>query len=70
MSIKAFFAKQFAKKIYDKTQKWANNPIETQEHVFKDLIRQAKDTQFGKDHNFNNIKSFSDFAKNVPIRDY
>lgn len=70
MSIKAFFAKQFAQKIYDKTQKWANNPIETQEQVFKDLIRQAKDTQFGKDHNFNDIKSFADFVQNVPIRDY
>lgn len=70
MSIKAFFAKKFAKKIYDKTQKWARNPVETQERVFKDLIQQAKDTQFGKDHNFSGILSYSDFAKNVPIRDY
>lgn len=70
MSIKAFFAKKFAKKVYDKTQKWANNPIETQEQVFKNLITQAKQTQFGKDHNFSQIKTFTDFAKNVPIRDY
>lgn len=70
MSIKAFFAKKFAKKIYDKTQKWARNPVETQEQVFKNLIQQAKDTQFGKDHNFSGILSYSDFAKNVPIRDY
>ncbi|WP_447635549.1 GH3 auxin-responsive promoter family protein [Flavobacterium microcysteis] len=70
MSIKAFFAKKFAKKIYDKTQKWASNPVETQQRVFKDLIQQANDTQFGIDHNFSGIKSFSDFAKNVPIRDY
>ena len=70
MSIKAFLAKQFAKKIYDKTQKWAKNPIETQEKVFKSLIQDAQQTQFGKDHNFSQIKSFSDFAKNVPVRDY
>ena len=70
MSIKAFLAKQFAKKIYDKTQKWAKNPIETQEKVFKSLIQDATLTQFGKDHNFSQIKSFSDFAKNVPVRDY
>lgn len=70
MSIKAFFAKKFAKKIYDKTQKWARNSVETQERVFKNLIQQAKDTQFGKDHNFSGILSYSDFAKNVPIRDY
>lgn len=70
MSIKAFLAKQFAKKIYDKTQKWAKNPIETQEKVFKSLILDAQETQFGKDHNFSQIKSFSDFAKHVPVRDY
>ena len=70
MSIKAFLAKQFAKKIYDKTQKWAKNPVETQEKVFKSLIQDAKETQFGKDHNFAQIKSFSDFAKQVPVRDY
>lgn len=70
MSIKAFFAKKFAEKIFKKTQKWANNPIETQEKIFKSLIQQAAITQFGKDHDFSNIKSFSDFAKNVPIRDY
>ncbi|MBC8643439.1 GH3 auxin-responsive promoter family protein [Flavobacterium lindanitolerans] len=56
--------------MYDKTQKWAGNPVETQERVFKNLIQQAKDTQFGKDHNFSGILSYSDFAKNVPIRDY
>ncbi len=70
MSIKAFFAKKFAEKIFNKTQKWANNPVETQEKIFKSLIQQATITQFGKDHDFSNIKSFSDFAKNVPIRDY
>lgn len=70
MSIKSFFAKQFAKKIHEKTQKWAKNPIETQEKVFKNLILEAKETAFGKDHNFSQIKSFSDFAKQVPVRDY
>jgi len=70
MSVKKIAAKIFAKKIYTKTQKWANNPIETQQKVFNDLILQAQQTQFGKDHDFYTIKTFSDFAKNVPIRDY
>ena len=38
--------------------------------VFKKLILQASKTQFGKDHNFSSIKSFEDFAKQVPVRDY
>jgi hypothetical protein len=70
MSIKSIIAKQFAKYIHRKTQRWANHPIETQQKVFQQLIQQAKDTQFGKDHDFSGIKSFGDFAKMVPVRDY
>jgi len=70
MSIKSIAAKLFAKSIHNKTQKWASNPVETQQKVFNDLIRQAKETQFGKDHKFIEIKTFEDFAKQVPIRDY
>jgi hypothetical protein len=70
MSIKSFAAKIFAKHIHKKTQAWANNPVETQRNVFQELIHQAKDTVFGKDHKFSEIKTFEDFAKQVPIRDY
>lgn len=70
MSIKSFAAKLFAARIYKKTLQWSSNPIATQQKVFVDLIRQAKDTQFGKDHHFETLKTFSDFAQNVPIRDY
>jgi hypothetical protein len=70
MSIKSILAKIFAKKIYQKTQLWAKNPVETQRNVFENLIRQAKNTQFGIDHHFDQIKTFEDFSNNVPIRDY
>ncbi|MEK6451673.1 MULTISPECIES: GH3 auxin-responsive promoter family protein [unclassified Myroides] len=70
MSLKSFAAKLFASIIHKKTQKWASNPIETQQRVFESLIAQAKDTAFGKDHNFSQIKDFKDFAKQVPVRDY
>ena len=70
MSLKSFFAKLLAHKIYNKTQLWATNPIETQHKVFLDLIHQAKNTQFGIDHRFDQIKTFDDFKENVPIRDY
>jgi phenylacetate-coenzyme A ligase PaaK-like adenylate-forming protein len=70
MSVKSIAAKIFAQKIYKKTQAWATNPIASQQAVFKSLIRDAKRTQFGMDHNFGEIKTFDDFAKNVPIRDY
>ncbi|WP_111308735.1 GH3 auxin-responsive promoter family protein [Confluentibacter sediminis] len=70
LSIKSALAKPFAKRVYNRVQKWANNPIGTQENIFKNLIYQAKNTQFGKDHDFENIKSHDDFVSRVPIRDY
>ena len=70
MSIKSLAAKIFANFIDKKTQKWASNPVGTQQKVFEDLIRQAENTQFGKDHNFRGITTFEDFQHQVPIRDY
>ncbi len=70
MSIKSFSAKLFAKIIHSKTQKWATNPIETQQKVLESLLFQSKNTLFGTNHNFFDIKTHSDFVKNVPIRDY
>ena len=70
MSIKIFAAKIFAKQVHQKNQKWIKNPIETQKKVFQQLIEAAKETQFGKEHNFKNIKSFEDFSNVVPVRDY
>ena len=63
MSIKSFAAQLFAKHIHKKTQAWANNPVETQRNVFQELIHQAKDTVFGKDHHFDKIKTIADFQK-------
>ncbi len=70
MSLKPFFAKIFARNIYRKTQLWATNPIVTQQKVFESLISEAKKTQFGMDHHFDQIKTFEDFTNNVPVRDY
>ncbi|MFT7113585.1 MAG: phenylacetate-coenzyme A ligase PaaK-like adenylate-forming protein [Candidatus Azotimanducaceae bacterium] len=70
MGIKASLGKVFAAKIAKKTQKWARRPVETQEEVLAQLIAKAKDTAFGKDHNYDSIKTYEDFKANVPVRDY
>ena len=70
MSLKSNASKLFAKIIHKKTQKWVRNPIETQQKVFQKLLKSAKKTVFGEDHNFAEIKTFEAFAKQVPIRDY
>ena len=70
MSIKSIAARIFAHLVVKKTRSWASNPVTTQNQVFQDLIRQAKDTQFGLDHHFDQIQSLADFAQQVPVRDY
>ncbi len=70
MSIKAFAAKIFAKLVHHQTQKWVQDPLVTQQKVFNELLTAAEDTAFGKNHNFENIKTYEDFAKQVPVRDY
>lgn len=70
MSLKSIGAKIFAKRIAAQTAKWVNNPLKTQEKVFREILRKASHTKFGKDHNFSSIKSHKDFTTNVPIRDY
>ncbi|MGB3606459.1 MAG: GH3 auxin-responsive promoter family protein [Psychroserpens sp.] len=69
-SLKSILAKLFAKRIEIAILKWSNNPIETQEIVFKELIKKAANTQFGRDHDFKSIVTYQDFAERVPIRDY
>jgi len=68
--LKSFFAKIYARQIAKKVNKWVNDPVKSQEKVFQNLIYKAKHTAFGKDHQFNQINSYTDFKKRVPIRDY
>jgi len=70
MSIKSQLTIVFARIIHFQNQKWVKNPVSTQQKVFEKLIDQAKNTLFGKDHKFSQIKTFKDFANQVPIRDY
>lgn len=70
MSLKAFAARIFAKRIAQKTKKWVNSPLETQEKVFQGLVSNGRGTLFGKDHDFDNIRSHTDFVERVPVRDY
>jgi len=70
MSIKSILAKPFAKRIAASVNKQSENAVKVQQNLLKYLISQAQNTTFGKDHNFSKIKSYDDFKKQVPIRDY
>jgi hypothetical protein len=70
MGIRSFLAKPFAAYIASETKKWSLEPFRTQQEIFKHLIEQAKDTAFGRDHDFGSIRNYDDFKKRVPVRDY
>jgi len=44
--------------------------VEDQQSIFTQLIKDAAKTEFGKEHGFADIKTYEDFVKQVPIRDY
>ena len=70
MTIKSIAATLFAKYTHYQTQKWAQNPVITQQKVLQNLIQEAQNTAFGKDHDFKNITNAQEFAQKVPVRDY
>ncbi len=69
-TIKELGARIWATLAARETARWAAKPVETQEKVFQHLISLAKDTVFGRDHDFANIHTMKDFQARVPVRDY
>ncbi|MAX81881.1 MAG: hypothetical protein CL843_17085 [Crocinitomicaceae bacterium] len=70
MGIKAFLSKPYASILTNKVNKWAGQAVEIQYETREELVREAKETAFGKDHNFNSISDYESFKKAVPVRDY
>jgi hypothetical protein len=70
MGLKAILSKVFAAWINRQIDNQRKNAVALQHNTFLKLIHQANDTAFGKAHNFNQIKTYEDFKKHVPVRDY
>lgn len=70
MNLKSLLARPYANYIYNKIRNGMETAVENQNSIFKELIKLAKHTEFGKDHGFNSITSYEDFKKQVPVRDY
>ncbi|WP_316803748.1 GH3 auxin-responsive promoter family protein [Pedobacter nototheniae] len=70
MGLKAALSKPFAAFAVRQINKWKYNAVETQHRILQKLIKSASATAFGKDHHFEGIKTYADFKKQVPIRDY
>jgi GH3 auxin-responsive promoter len=70
MKFKQYLAKPFANFIYKQIKKNMENAVADQQYIFEQLVKIGAITEFGKDHNFAAIKTYEDFAQQVPIRDY
>lgn len=70
MSLKTSALSLFGKSITRKIRSDAARAVVHQERTLKYLVGRARNTSFGKDHNFAAIKTSKDFCANVPLRDY
>lgn len=70
MKFKSYLAKPFALYIYKQIKRSMLTAVADQDNIFNSLIKTASKTEFGKEHQFEKIKSHADFVKNVPLRNY
>lgn len=70
MGLKTFIGGLWAKRRQRQLEHQMQHVLKLQVLTFKQLIQTAKNTSFGKDHNFGAINTYKDFQANVPVRDY
>lgn len=70
MGLKAVLSKWFAAWANRELEQIRHKAVELQQATFQQLIKQAANTAFGRDHAFTQIKTYKDFKKQVPVRDY
>lgn len=70
MGIRSILSRPLARYIIRQQQEWIARSVEVQEKWRAELVSKAAGTQFGKDHFFKDIHSYSDFREAVPVSDY
>lgn len=63
-------ARAHARRQYRIVLRAAKNAVRTQERVMREKIERNADSVFGREHGFSRIRSYADFAAQVPIRRY
>ena len=70
MKIKSFLARPYAAIIDARIRKSMTTAVADQQKILQQLLKDASNTVFGKEHHFGGIKNHAEFAQAVPIRDY
>ena len=66
--LKTFALRQYAR--YRMQQLERIDPVTVQQDQLLSLVNRAKDTDFGREHEFSQIRSIGDFQERVPLRDH
>ena len=70
MKIKSFLAKPYAYIVHARVRKGMATAVADQQAILQYLLKNGSRTVFGKEHNFQQLKTYDDFRKAVPLRDY
>jgi hypothetical protein len=70
MGFRSALLRPFARYIARGIDRWSATAVASQEKIMHQLVRDARDTAFGRDHAFHHIRTYQDFKQAIPIRDY
>ena len=70
MGLRATLIRPFAHYVARRIDRMAANALADQEKIFRQLLTRAGNTAFGRDHRFSEIRTYADFTRAVPLRDY
>ena len=68
--MKSWLLKPYAHLVRRNVRSMAARAVEAQQEIMRDLVRTARDTAYGRDHDFAGIKTYADFKARVPVGDY
>lgn len=70
MNVKSLLAKPFALYIYNKIQKDARQALAAQDAILQNLIKNGRKTVFGRGHKLDDVNTYDEYRKAVPVRSY
>jgi len=70
MNLARWFARQVLRRRLRQVKKALADPPATQERLLLRLVRRAAATQWGREHNYDHIRSVRDFQRAVPVQRY
>ena len=70
MGVVTRIVRTLAVRVHNQIEFMAAHPYKFQDAIFHNLINKGKNTTFGKEHHFGEIKNHADYTRQVPIHTY